>query len=351
MTDRDHATATRGELHEAKRTKEPVRAASTASVSLTTPGAALDGVTLTNGDRILLKNQTATAQNGIYVWTGAAAALTRAVDASAASDFVFGFQVYVREGTINGASIWVYTQSGAVTLNTTSLTFVSLFVGAALADPTTTRGDLIVRGASTLARFAIGTVGKFLGTDGTDPTWTNSAQYYGTTGLTGATIPARFVGGTSTGAPATGTFAVNDFVIDATGKIWICTGSGTPGTWVQSSGNMSNPMTTNQDIIVAAAAGAPARLGIGANGQVLGITSGLIGWISNPSGFANPMTQIGDMISGGVSGAATRLGIGANGQVLTVIGGQPGWANPSGGGGGGTSNNTASSLYLAANFS
>ncbi len=50
-------------------------------------------------------------------------------------------------------------------------------------------------------------------------------------GLTGATAPSRYVGGTTSGAPAIGTFAVGDFVIDQTGKVWVCTTTGTPGTW------------------------------------------------------------------------------------------------------------------------
>lgn len=52
-------------------------------------------------------------------------------------------------------------------------------------------------------------------------------------GLTGATATTRFVGATATGAPASGTFAVGDFVVDQTGKMWVCTGAGTPGTWIQ----------------------------------------------------------------------------------------------------------------------
>lgn len=50
-------------------------------------------------------------------------------------------------------------------------------------------------------------------------------------GLTGATSATRFVGATTSGAPATGTFAVGDFIIDQTGKILVCTTAGTPGTW------------------------------------------------------------------------------------------------------------------------
>ena len=55
-------------------------------------------------------------------------------------------------------------------------------------------------------------------------------------GLTGATTPSRYVGGTVTGAPSTGTFAVNDFVTSQDGKVWICTSAGSPGVWTAVSG-------------------------------------------------------------------------------------------------------------------
>lgn len=49
--------------------------------------------------------------------------------------------------------------------------------------------------------------------------------------LTGATTATRYVGGTVSGAPVSGTFDAGDFVIDRSGTIWICTNAGTPGTW------------------------------------------------------------------------------------------------------------------------
>jgi hypothetical protein len=44
----------------------------------------------------------------------------------------------------------------------------------------------------------------------------------------------------------------------------------------------------------------------------------------------NPMTTAGDIITGGASGTPLRLGIGTEGQVLTVASGVPVWATPSG---------------------
>jgi hypothetical protein len=52
-------------------------------------------------------------------------------------------------------------------------------------------------------------------------------------GLTGATSATRYVGATASGAPASGTFAVGDFVITHAGEVYVCTTAGTPGTWAQ----------------------------------------------------------------------------------------------------------------------
>ncbi len=61
-----------------------------------------------------------------------------------------------------------------------------------------------------------------------------TGDYYGVVAaaLTGATSASRYVGATTSGAPASGTFAVGDFVIARDGHLWICITAGSPGTWV-----------------------------------------------------------------------------------------------------------------------
>jgi phage-related tail fiber protein len=102
--------------------KQSVRAASTANVTLATPGASMDGYTLVSGDRVLLKDQTASGQNGIYVWTGAAAALTRALDADSSAELL-GATVYVESGTVNADKAFTQTADAIATLNTSPVTF------------------------------------------------------------------------------------------------------------------------------------------------------------------------------------------------------------------------------------
>jgi hypothetical protein len=77
-----------------------------------------------------------------------------------------------------------------------------------------------------------------------DDTGAVTAPLLAASGLTGAVAAARFVGGTASGAPTSGTFAVGDFVIDQTGHIYICTTAGTPGTWANA-GSSSGVSTFN----------------------------------------------------------------------------------------------------------
>jgi hypothetical protein len=105
--------------------KGSVRAATTAAVTLASDleaGDILDGVTLAAGNRILVKNQAAGSENGIYVvqTTGAP---TRATDADADAEVTASFAVFVEEGTANADAGWVLTNNGAVTVGTTELVF------------------------------------------------------------------------------------------------------------------------------------------------------------------------------------------------------------------------------------
>lgn len=70
-------------------------------------------------------------------------------------------------------------------------------------------------------------------------------------GLTGATAASRYVGATASGAPTTGTFVVGDHVIDQTGKIWVCTIAGSPGTWTQTGGGVTTFNTRSGAVVPA----------------------------------------------------------------------------------------------------
>ncbi|MDP4146525.1 MAG: tail fiber protein [Bacillota bacterium] len=96
--------------------------------------AVYDGVTLAVGDRVLVKDQTTQAQNGIYTVTNAGSSttayvLTRAADADTGAKLTSGSYVWVEQGTTYGDSGWIMTQNGNITIGTTAITWTQ-FSGA-----------------------------------------------------------------------------------------------------------------------------------------------------------------------------------------------------------------------------
>lgn len=61
---------------------------------------------------------------------------------------------------------------------------------------------------------------------------------------------------------------------------------------------MNNPMTTAQDIIKGGTAGAPARLAVGSNGDVLTVTAGAVGWAA-PSAGSGKLAVIAETVVAG----------------------------------------------------
>lgn len=90
--------------------KEEVRAATTANGTLASAyenGDTLDGLTLATGDRILLKDQTAQAENGIYR-VNVSGAPTRTTDADSTAD-LNNATVSVTDGTVNSGKSFTQT--------------------------------------------------------------------------------------------------------------------------------------------------------------------------------------------------------------------------------------------------
>ena len=125
--------------------KDSVRVATTANLTIGGPGAAIDGVSLSSGDRVLVKNQSTASQNGIYLWNGAASAMTRATDADSDVEVTAGMFVFVEEGTVNADNGFVLTTDGSITVGSTSLTFTQ-FSGAGQI----VAGDALVKSGNTL---------------------------------------------------------------------------------------------------------------------------------------------------------------------------------------------------------
>jgi hypothetical protein len=108
----------------------PVKAATTAAGTLTTSfvnGSVIDGITLATGDRILIKNQAAPAENGIYT-VNASGAPTRATDADTTAE-LRNATVWVSQGTANADTAWDQTAE-VTTVGTTGQTWAQVGGGS-----------------------------------------------------------------------------------------------------------------------------------------------------------------------------------------------------------------------------
>lgn len=187
-----------------------VGATLTLSVALTT----LDGYTLVNGNRVLVKDQATQAQNGIYTWATGGTVLTRATDFDTNVEIANGDFTFVTYGTLYGNTGWVQTLpvttvgtspiswsqfsgSGTYTAGTglslvgnvfSLSTPVSITNGGTNAtsassafnnlSPITSTGDLIVgNGANSATRLGIGTSGYVLKSTGTTAAWQVNPTY------------------------------------------------------------------------------------------------------------------------------------------------------------------------------
>jgi hypothetical protein len=210
--------------------KNAARAATTVAGTLASSfenGDVIDGVTLATGDRILVKNQAAGAENGIYV-VAASGAPTRATDADTGAELVAGTAVLVTAGTANAGSTWRQATTGTITVGVTAITWQQF--GAATSY---TAGAGLTLGGNAFALDAPVTVAR------------------GGTGA--ATAPAAL---TALGAASASDLAA---LIAATDPLPVYL--------------LKTLLDAKGDLLVASAADTPMRLGLGSDGQVLIVDS------------------------------------------------------------------------------
>ena len=160
-----------------------------ANINIAAPGATIDGITMVASARVLLKDQTAPAENGIYIWNGAAVAMTRSLDANASSELSQAI-VTVESGTSAGAT---FRQTAVnPTIGTTAIVWTSFGVVAPAATPTTPG----IAALATQAEVDAGTVSNKIVTPATLASWLSRqrkiAQTIGDGTATSYTITHNF---------------------------------------------------------------------------------------------------------------------------------------------------------------
>ena len=174
-----------------------VGATLTLSVALTV----LDGYTLLNTNRVLIKDEANQAYNGVYTWATGGTVLTRSTDTdtygSGSNQLSQNDYFFTQNGTVNKNTSFVVTTVGTITFGTTAITFAEfsssavytgtspIVVTGSVISLTTvpvnlggtnltsyTAGDtLYASGATTLSKLALGTQGQVLTAGATGPVW------------------------------------------------------------------------------------------------------------------------------------------------------------------------------------
>lgn len=114
--------------------KASVRVATQANLNLAAPGATIDGITMALNDRVLVRANTSQPENGIYIWNGAASAMTRAPDASTAKELEQAV-TSVEEGSSTSATFRQTTVN--FTLGSGNVVWTSFGVATPAASETT----------------------------------------------------------------------------------------------------------------------------------------------------------------------------------------------------------------------
>lgn len=205
---------------EARASKDACRVATTAALTVTATASTLtnagtlaalsiDALALSVGDRVLVKDQAATAQNGIYTVTTAGSisvawVLTRATDSDSWDDLVGAF-VTVEQGTANDDTLWMSETARGGTLGTTAITW-QLVANPQLASVgnLATNGLITRTAANTVTARSIGVSGTGLTVSNADGVAGNPTVTSNATNLnTASTIVARDASGNFTAGTLT----------------------------------------------------------------------------------------------------------------------------------------------------
>jgi len=214
-------------------TKTAVTCASTADIPTLSGLLTIDGITVTAGQRVLVKDQSTQANNGIYV--AAAGAWSRSTDADTWAELV-GAAVFVSSGTANAGSTWVTNIPSSGTIGVTAIVWnqfsatgnytagtglalagnqfslitpVSIANGGTNSTATPTAGAVAYGTGSAIAYSNVGSAGQILKSNG------SSAPTFST--ITAADVSALGTSATITNSGTAYTGAVSRAVTDMLG--------------------------------------------------------------------------------------------------------------------------------------
>jgi len=278
-----------------------------ATLTLSVPLTVLDGYTLLNTNRILVKDQADQTQNGVYTWATGGTVLTRSTDTDTSGpgtgDLSQNDYFFTQNGTVNRGVAFVVTTVGTIVFGTTAITFAEFstsqvytatspinITGTVISLNTVpvasggtnltsyATGDLLyASGSTTLAKLTIGTTNYVLTSSGTVPQYVaQSTLSVGS--ATTATTATNLAGGAAgsvaynTGSGATSFLALGttDYVLTA--------GASAPQYVAQStlSVGSATTATTATNLAGGAASQLPYQTGSGATSFIANGTAGQV---------------------------------------------------------------------------
>ena len=310
--------------------KQPVNCGTTTNITLSGLQT-IDGVTVVAGDRVLVKSQSAPAQNGIYL--ASATAWSRAPDANTWDELISAI-CFVESGSTLAGSAWYCTIQPGGTLGTTAVTWSNFSVAATYTAGTgLTLTDYVFSITNTgVAAAAYGSASKTLTATvnaqgqltvlaATDIAIANtqvsglgtmSTQAASSVAITGGTINGTTIGG-STAAAITGTTitANTQFTGAGTGLTGTATslsigGNAATATSATTATNLAGGATGS--VPYQTAASTTTFLNAGSNGQVLTLASGVPSWATPTTGTVTSVSGTGTVSGISLSGTVTSTG-------------------------------------------
>lgn len=230
-----------------------------ATLTLSVALSVLDGYTLQNGDRVLVKNEATQANNGIYTWATGGTVLTRATDFDTATEIASGDFTFVTYGTLYADTGWVQTNP-VITVGTSPIIFTQFsgagtytagtgltLIGTQFSITNTGVSASTYGSASSVPVIAVNAQGQITSA-------TNTSIAIAASQITSGTIDSARISGSYTGITGVGTLSAGTWNASTISAAYGGTGQSTYATG---------------DILYASGATALSKLTLGTQGYVL----------------------------------------------------------------------------------
>jgi len=290
--------------------KQPALTGTSANITLSGLQT-INGVTLVAGDVVLVKNQTTSSQNGIYI--ASAGAWTYSAGGDTWSEYV-GAIIFITNGSLAGTA-WYCTAQPGGTLGVTAMTWSNFSVASSYTAGTGltltgTQFSITNTGVSAATYGSASSVPVIaMNAQGQATSVTNTSIAINGNQITSGTIGSSYLTGSYTGITGLGTLTdltvTNAIVGSITGNAATATTAGsattaTTATNIAGGASGSIPYQTGS--------GATSLLAKGTDGQILALASGLPSWINNTVGTVTSVGGTGTVSGISLSGTVTSSG-------------------------------------------